>query len=120
MTRGRPGSEQAAAVTSASATAHTSHSAWVTIRSGRSRSRVGRSRVYNARSVCNRSRTRASMSRLLASCGMSVRVTFGRPATNAGKSHSWVTPTRSLPSPSWHTISVALGSRDTIRIPNLR
>ena len=56
------------------------------------------------------------MSALAASCGMSVRVTFGSRATDGGWSHSWVTPTSADSSPSAHTISVALGSRDTIRI----
>src|SRR4051812_7259197 len=56
------------------------------------------------------------MSALAASCGMSMRVTFGSRATAGGWSHSWVTPTSADSRPSAQTISVALGSSDTIRI----
>ncbi|MBX9678599.1 MAG: hypothetical protein K2X38_07525 [Gemmataceae bacterium] len=56
------------------------------------------------------------MSRLDASCGISVRVTFGNSTTLGGQSHSWVTPTRLWRRPSSQTISVALGNSDTIRI----
>src|SRR4051812_13129459 len=44
----------------------------------------------------------------------------GLPTTSAGQSHSWVTPTSSSPRPSAQTISVADGSRETIRICGLR
>src|SRR5829696_7629252 len=50
---------------------------------------------------------------------MSVRVTLGRRATPAGKAHSWVTPTSADSSPSAQTISVALGSSETIRMAAL-
>lgn len=83
-TGGAPGSRHAAARTSASATAQTSHSACVTIRSGASASSTVMSSVYSARSVSRRSRTSASISRLVASCGISVCVTFGRSRTKAG------------------------------------
>ncbi len=116
ITCGPPGRIQAAARTSSTATAQTPHSAWVTIKSGRRPSSAGRSRVYRARFVRNRSRTRRSISALGASTGISVRVTFGSPRTNAGKAHSWVTPTSWSSSPRTQMISVALGSSETILI----
>ena len=63
-TRGWPGRLQAAACTSASATAQTSQSACVTSRSGRSSSSTARLRVYSALPVLSRSRTSASMAPL--------------------------------------------------------
>ena len=46
---------------------------------------------------------------------LTVRVTRGRAVTSAGKSHSWETPTRRDRSPRAQMISVALGSRVTMR-----
>src|SRR3954449_1367311 len=43
------------------------------------------------------------------------RVTFGRSATSGGKSHSWVTATTSVPAPMAKSISVADGTRLTMR-----
>src|SRR5581483_6220505 len=40
----------------------------------------------------------------------------GRPATSGGQSHSWVTPTTSGPAPMEKRSSVALGSREAMRI----
>ena len=48
------------------------------------RSSVGMSSEYRARSVLSRSRTRMSISRLVAAAGMSVRVTFGNSRTEGG------------------------------------
>src|SRR2546423_8898452 len=44
----------------------------------------------------------------------------GLPRTSGGQSHSCVTPTSSSARPMAQTISVADGSRDTIRISGLR
>ena len=41
--------------------------------------------------------------------------TTGSAATSGGKSHSWLRPTSASPSPTAATISVAEGSRDTMR-----
>ena len=63
------------------------------------------------------SRTKSSIWRLVKSAGTAVRVRRGRCATSAaGASHSWLTPTSAGPRPSAHTISVADGSREAIRM----
>ena len=45
-----------------------------------------------------------------------LRVMTGMPSTSGGKSHSWVTPTSSSRRPMAHTISVAEGRSETMRI----
>ncbi len=82
--RGAFGSVHTASRTSDSATAQTSQRVCVTIRSGRRPLNVGISRLYRARSVFIRSRTRESTSRLDASAGILVRVTLGSRKTDAG------------------------------------
>ncbi|HYK93825.1 MAG TPA: hypothetical protein VEY07_07285, partial [Thermoplasmata archaeon] len=47
------------------------------------------------------------------------RITTGSFRASGGKSHSSLRPTRSVPLPSAYTISVALGSSDTIRTTRL-
>src|SRR3569833_2026268 len=44
-------------------------------------------------------------------------ITRGNALTTSGKSHSWLIPTRWSIRPSAATISVAAGSKDTIRMP---
>ena len=70
--------------TSSSATAQTSHSAWVIIKSGFSFSRTDWFKEYRALLVFNLSRTSASISLLLAASGMSEVVTLGNSKTSAG------------------------------------
>src|SRR5262245_6286759 len=48
------------------------------------------------------------------SCASRLAVTAGTAAASGGKSHSWVRPVSRSPSPSAKTISVALGSSDTM------
>src|SRR5438552_14573410 len=61
-------------------------------------------------------RTFSSISRSESPAGSkSQETTFGRRKALGGKSHSWLTPTSESSSPSRQTISVALGSSETIR-----
>ena len=66
----------------------------------------------------SRWRTAASISREVSGrpWGSALRETTGFVTASGGKSHSSVTPTRSSPSPSAYTISVAEGSSETIFI----
>src|SRR4051794_33852953 len=63
-----------------------------------------------------RSLTAASISPALSPGGRTSRVMRGFSSAPAGKSHSCVTPTTSSSSPSANSISVAEGTRETIRI----
>src|SRR3954470_11674750 len=47
---------------------------------------------------------------------MTSRVTRGRFSTAKGKSHSWVTATTSSPAPRAKSVSVADGTRETMRM----
>src|SRR5919202_5532283 len=63
-----------------------------------------------------RSRTAASISALLSPGPMTSRVTLGRSSASGGWSHSCVTAVTSSPSPRANNISVADGTRETIRM----
>src|SRR4051794_14165979 len=56
------------------------------------------------------------MAPLEAEAGIRLRVSWGSRSTPGGKSHSWVTPTRSPPRPRAQTSSVREGSRLTMRM----
>src|SRR2546423_379824 len=57
-----------------------------------------------------------SISALAPLPGSTLRVTTGLPRPDSGQSHSWGTATRLSSSSRAQTISVALGSREAIRI----
>src|SRR5208282_2545385 len=93
----------------------TSHCDCVTITSGcNSRSRAASTR-YTDNASPTIFFTRSSISALVPSTLNLGSVSAGRLSTPAGKSHSCERPTSSSRNPSAHTISVALGSRVTIR-----
>ena len=104
-----------AASTSGSETAHTSHRSWVTTTSGDTRFKVSSRISYTDRACWTISLTSMSISRLLPSSFARGRVHTGSASTPAGKSHSWERPTSESRWPTADTISVALGSRETIR-----
>src|SRR3954454_19878397 len=62
-----------------------------------------------------RSRTAASISPALRPSGSASRVMRGSSVASGGQSHSWVTAITSSPRPSANSVSVAEGTRDTIR-----
>src|SRR5580698_6477806 len=66
------------------------------------------------RSTC--SRTRRSVSKGVASFGRRDETTAVLVFARRGKSHSWLTPTISSSSPRANKISVADGSKETMRI----
>ena len=85
-----------------------------------SRSRVVRVRVDGDRATRNSQQPRLSIAKLFKRV-VSTReaVTTGTPRTWGGQSHSSEAPTSEPASPSSATISVALGSREQIRIMSL-
>ena len=96
-------------------TAHTSQWVCVTMTSGASDASNASSISYSGAPARSRSRTRASMSPLLPSTSNVGRLTAGSRFTQAGKSHSCERATSRSPSPSAHTSSVPLASRDAMR-----
>src|SRR6476469_7280462 len=87
------------------------------MRSGSAAASASSSRAYSDDPPWIDAVTRRWMSRDEAALrSWTLWVMTGLPMTSGGKSHSWVTPTSSSPRPIAHTISVADGRRETMRI----